>query len=85
MPFTVFEIDAAKPGLRPVKQRKKGEKDIPSKDEVSVNRATFLAERQLMMQVWADYLDTLKTEKVVPMMKPKPITDLKAIMVPGYM
>jgi integrase len=49
------------------------------------NRATFLAERQLMMQVWADYLDKLKSQKVIPMMKPKPITDLKAIMVPGYM
>ncbi len=49
------------------------------------NRATFLPERQLMMQVWADYLDKLKSQKVVPMMKPKPVTDLKAIMVPGYM
>ena len=49
------------------------------------NRATFLPERQLMMQVWADYLDKLKSQKVVPMMKPKPITDLKTIMVPGYM
>jgi integrase len=49
------------------------------------NRATFLPERQLMMQVWADYLHKLKSQKVVPMLKPKPITDLKAIMVPGYM
>jgi integrase len=49
------------------------------------NRATFLPERRLMMQVWADYLDKLKSQKVVPMLKPKPITDLKAIMVPGYM
>jgi integrase len=49
------------------------------------NRATFLPERQLMMQVWADHLDILKSQKVVPMMKPKPITDLRAIMVPGYM
>jgi integrase len=49
------------------------------------NRATFLAERRLMMQVWADYLDKLKSEKVVPTMKPKPITDIRAIMVPGYM
>lgn len=49
------------------------------------NRATHLPERQLMMQYWADYLDKLKSQKVVPMMKPKPITDLKAIMVPGYM
>lgn len=49
------------------------------------NRATFLPERRLMMQVWADYLDKLKSEKVVPMQKPKPITDVRAIMVPGYM
>ena len=49
------------------------------------DRATFLPERQLMMQYWADYLDKLKSQKVVPMMKPKPITDLRAIMVPGYM
>jgi integrase len=49
------------------------------------NRATFLPERRLMMQVWADYLDKLKSQKVIPIMKPKPITDLKAIMVPGYM
>ena len=49
------------------------------------DRATFLPERQLMMQEWADYLDKLKSEKVVPILKPKPITDVKAIMVPGYM
>ena len=49
------------------------------------NRATFLPERRLMMQVWADYLDKLKSEKVVPMLKPKPITDIRAIMVPGYL
>ncbi|MGC9159344.1 MAG: tyrosine-type recombinase/integrase [Terracidiphilus sp.] len=49
------------------------------------NRATFLPERRLMMQVWADYLDKLKSEKVVPMLKPKPITDVRAIMVPGYL
>lgn len=49
------------------------------------NRATFLPERRLMMQVWADYLDKLKSEKVVPTMKPKPITDVRAIMVPGYL
>lgn len=48
------------------------------------NRATFLPERRLMMQVWADYLDKLKSENVVPMLKPKPITDVRAIMVPGY-
>ena len=49
------------------------------------NRTTFLPERRLMMQVWADYLDKLKSQKVVPILKPKPVTDLKAIMVPGYM
>jgi len=49
------------------------------------NRATFLPERRLMMQVWADYLDKLKSEKAIPAMKPKPITDIRAIMVPGYM
>ena len=38
-----------------------------------------------MMQVWADYLDKLKSEKVVPMLKPKPIMDVRAIMVPGYL
>jgi integrase len=49
------------------------------------NRATFLAERRLMMQVWADYLDKLKSQEIVPTLKPKPITDVRAIMVPGYM
>jgi integrase len=49
------------------------------------NRATFLAERRLMMQVWADYLDKLKSQEIVPTLKPKPITNVRAIMVPGYM
>jgi hypothetical protein len=49
------------------------------------NRATFLPERRLLMQHWADYLDKLKSQKVVPILKPKPITDIRAIMVPGYM
>lgn len=49
------------------------------------NRATFLAERRLMMQVWADYLDKLKSQQIVPTLRPKPITDVRAIMVPGYM
>ena len=48
------------------------------------NRATFLPERRLMMQHWADYLDKLKSQKVVPIMKPKPVTDIRTIMVPGY-
>ena len=39
MPLTVFEIDAAKPGLRPVKQRARVEKDkqFPSNSKVQVN------------------------------------------------
>ncbi len=49
------------------------------------NRATFLPERCLMMQHWADYLDELKSGKNVTMIEPKPITDIRAIMVPGYM
>ena len=48
------------------------------------NRATFLPERRLMMQVWADYLDKLKSQKAVPVLKPKPLKDVRAIMVPGY-
>jgi hypothetical protein len=48
MPLTVLEINAAKPGLRPVKQSVNGEKEqkgkknskkdkqVPSKDKVSV-------------------------------------------------
>jgi integrase len=48
------------------------------------NRATFLPERRLMMQVWADYLDKLKSERKVPKLKPKLLTDVRAIMVPGY-
>lgn len=49
------------------------------------SRATFLPERRLMMQHCADYLDKLKSQKVVPKLVPKAITDLRAIMVPGYM
>jgi integrase len=49
------------------------------------NRVAFLQERRLMMQRWADYLDDLKSGKAVPTLKPKPLTDLRAIMVPGYM
>jgi hypothetical protein len=49
------------------------------------DRVAFLRERRLMMQRWADYLDDLKSGKVVPTLKPKPLTDLRAIMGPGYM
>jgi integrase len=49
------------------------------------NRATFLPERRLMLQTWADYLDKLKSQKAIGIIKPKPITDVRAIMVPGYM
>jgi len=49
------------------------------------NRATFLPERRLMMQHWADYLDDLKSQKEVSILKPKPLTDIRAIMVPGYL
>ena len=38
MPLTVLEINAAKPGLRPVKQHDVGQKDkqLQSKGEISV-------------------------------------------------
>jgi hypothetical protein len=37
-----------------------------------------------MMQVWADFLDKLKSQKAVQILKPKPLKDVRAIMVPGY-
>jgi len=37
------------------------------------------------LQTWADYLDKLKSQKAIGIIKPKPITDVRAIMVPGYM
>jgi integrase len=47
------------------------------------NRATFLPERRLMMQAWADYLDNLKSGK--PMASPqKRLTDIRAIQVTAY-
>lgn len=49
------------------------------------NRETFLPERRLMMQVGADYLDELKSQKAVPHIKPNPLTDIRPIMVPGYL
>ena len=48
------------------------------------NRASFLAERRLMMQCWADYLDKLKSGEVVPPLKPIPLTDIRMIQVAGY-
>jgi len=48
------------------------------------NRASFLAERQLMMQYWADYLDKLKSGEEVPSPKPVPLTDIRMIRVAGY-
>jgi integrase len=48
------------------------------------NRATFLAERRLMMQVWADYLDKLRTNELVLKLEPKELTDVRLIQVAGY-
>jgi integrase len=48
------------------------------------NRATYLPERRLMMQAWADYLDKLRLGEKVPSAKPKLLTDLRVIQVPGY-
>lgn len=44
-----------------------------NKVRAAYNRAQYLAERKLMMQAWADYLDGLRTapEKVVPIRKAK--------------
>jgi len=48
------------------------------------NRATFLAERRLMMQVWADYLDKLRANELVLKLEPKELTDIRLIQVAGY-
>ena len=48
------------------------------------NRASFLAERRLMMQCWADYLDKLKSGEEIPLPKPVPLTDIRMIQVAGY-
>jgi integrase len=48
------------------------------------NRATFFAERRLMMQAWADYLDKLWAGEKVLSTKPKPLTDIRLIQVAGY-
>jgi integrase len=48
------------------------------------NRATFLPERRLMLQSWADYLDDLKSGKKIALAKPQKLTDIKVIQVAGY-
>ncbi len=48
------------------------------------NRASFLAERRLMMQCWADYLDKLKSGDQIPAPKPILLTDIRMIQVAGY-
>ena len=48
------------------------------------NRASFLPERRLMMQEWANYLDKLKSGEEVPSPKPVLLTDIRMIQVAGY-
>jgi len=48
------------------------------------NRATFLPERRLMLQSWADYLDDLKSGKKRVLAKPKKLTNIKMIQVAGF-
>jgi integrase len=48
------------------------------------NRTTFLPERRLMMQAWADYLDKLKSGKPVAPTKQKRLTDIRAIQVNAF-
>lgn len=48
------------------------------------NRASFLPERRLMMQHWADYLDKLKSGEEIPSPKPIQLTDIRMIQVAGY-
>jgi len=48
------------------------------------NRTSFLPERRLMMQYWADYLDKLKSGNEIPSAKPVLLTDIKMIQVAGY-
>lgn len=48
------------------------------------NRASFLPERRLMMQFWADYLDKLKSGEEIPSPEPIPLTDVRMIQVAGY-
>lgn len=48
------------------------------------NRASFLAERRLMMQCWADYLDKLKSGERIHASKPITLNDIRMIQVAGY-
>jgi integrase len=48
------------------------------------NRVSLLAERRLMMQCWADYLDKLKSGEEVTSPKPVPLTDIRMIQVAGF-
>jgi integrase len=48
------------------------------------NRTTFLPERRLMMQVWADYLDKLKDGCETRPKKRERLTDIRSIMVANY-
>jgi integrase len=48
------------------------------------NRTTFLPERRLMMQVWADYLDKLKDGGETRPKKEERLTDIRSIMVGHY-
>ena len=48
------------------------------------NRTTFLPERRLMLQTWADYLDKLKSGEKVPSMRAERLTDVRSIMVGNF-
>jgi integrase len=48
------------------------------------NRTTFLPERRLMLQVWADYLDELKDGGEMRPKKEERVTDIRSIMVGNY-
>lgn len=48
------------------------------------NRATFLPERRLMMQAWADYLEKLKSGEALRANVKKRLTDIRAIQVTSF-
>lgn len=48
------------------------------------NRTTFLPERRLMMQAWADYLDKLKSGGTLRATVKKRLTDIRAIQVTRF-
>jgi integrase len=48
------------------------------------NRTTFLPERRLMMQAWADYLDKLKSGEALRSGVKKRLTDIRAIQVTAF-